>query len=88
MRKTRLRALREDNDLKQKNIADLLGCSQVCYSYYEIGRREIPIDLLIKLADYYNTSIDYLLFRTDDKAPYPPSTIFNIINTTKNLPDD
>lgn len=74
MRQSRIRALREDRDLKQKDIADVLGCSQVCYSYYEIGRREIPIDLLIKLADYYHTSLDYLLYRTDNAAPYPPSS--------------
>ena len=74
MRQSRLRALREDNDLKQHDIAKLLGCSQVCYSYYEIGRREIPIDLLIKLADYYHTSLDYLLYRTDKKTPYPNSS--------------
>ena len=73
MHKSRIRALREDRDLKQQDIANLLGCSQVCYSYYEIGRREIPIDLLIKLADYYNTSVDYLLCRTDNSTPYPPS---------------
>ena len=82
MRKSRIRALREDRDLKQKDIANVLGCSQVCYSYYEIGRREIPIDLLIKLADYYHTSLDYLLYRTDNATPYPPSTKFNNIMTT------
>ena len=79
MRKTRLRALREDNDLKQKNISSILGCSQVCYSYYELGRREIPLELLIKLADYYNTSLDYLLYRTDTKAPYTASTQYPLI---------
>lgn len=74
MRQSRIRSLREDRDLKQKDIANVLGCSQVCYSYHEIGRREIPIDLLIKLADYYHTSLDYLLYRTDNAVPYPPST--------------
>lgn len=82
MRQSRLRALREDNDLKQHDIANFLGCSQVCYSYYEIGRREIPIDLLIKLADYYHTSIDYLLYRTDKKAPYPSSSVHELHNNS------
>lgn len=68
----RIRDLREDRDLLQKDVADYLKCTQVCYSYYEIGRRDIPTDVLIKLADFYNTSIDYLLGRTDEKKPYPP----------------
>ena len=63
----RLRDLREDNDLTQKQISEYLHISQVAYSYYEIGKRSIPIDLLIKLADYYNVSIDYLLNRTNKK---------------------
>ena len=67
----RIRDLREDKDLMQKDVASYLNCSQVCYSYYEIGRRDIPTDILIKLADYYNTSIDYLLGRTNDPKPYP-----------------
>lgn len=67
---TRLRDLREDKDLKQKDIAKYLQCSQVSYSYYEIGKRDIPTDILCKLADYYDTSIDYLLGRTDIKQPY------------------
>ena len=67
----RLRDLREDNDLFQKDLAVYLSCSQVCYSQYERGSRDIPTDVLIKLADYYGTSIDYLLGRTDTKTPYP-----------------
>ena len=67
----RIKNLREDLDLSQANIADYLGCSQVAYSYYEIGRRNLPIDLLCKLADFYNCSTDYLLCRTDKKTPYP-----------------
>ena len=67
----RIRDLREDNDLFQKDLALYLNCSQVCYSQYERGSRDIPTDVLIKLADYYGTSIDYLLGRTDTKAPYP-----------------
>lgn len=71
----RIRDLREDRDLSQKEVAKYLQCSQVCYSYYEIGRRDIPTDILIKLADYYDTSIDYLLNRTDIRKPYPKSKI-------------
>ena len=70
---SRLKDLREDRDLKQKDIAKFLNCSQVAYSYYEIGKREIPLLLLCKLADYYNTSVDYLLGRTDTYQAYPPS---------------
>ena len=73
----RLRDLREDSDLLQKDLADYLSCSQVCYSYYELGRRDIPTDVLIKLAAYYNTSVDYLLGLTDEKRPYPRGTYIN-----------
>ena len=72
MHLSRLYELREDNDLKQRELAALLNCSQVCYSYYELGRREIPLALLMKLADFYNVSTDYLLGRTGRKEPYPP----------------
>lgn len=73
MHLSRLYDLREDNDLKQRELAALLNCSQVCYSYYELGRWEIPLALLMKLADFYKTSVDYLLYRTDNPAPYEPS---------------
>lgn len=56
-----IRALREDSDLSQADVAKILNCSQVAYSYYEIGRRDIPTEVLIKLAKYYNCSTDYLL---------------------------
>lgn len=69
----RIKDLREDHDLLQKQVAEYLNCSQVCYSYYEIGRRDIPTDVLIKLAALYHTSIDYLLGVTDIKKPYTPS---------------
>ena len=82
MRITRMRSLREDHDLKQKDIASFLGCSQVCYSYYEIGKREIPIDLLIKLADFYKTSLDYLMYRTDTPTPYAHSKQYELICKT------
>ena len=71
--KTRIRNLREDNDLTQSELSKYLNISQVAYSYYELGRRTIPLELLSKLADYYNTSIDYLLYRTDIVKPYPKS---------------
>ena len=68
----RIRDLREDSDLTQKSLADYLSCSQVCYSHYEMGKRDIPTDVLIRLADFYRTSTDYLLGRTDLRRPYPP----------------
>ena len=68
----RIRDLRVDRDLLQKDLAEYLQCTQVCYSHYEIGKRDIPTDVLMKLADFYGTSIDYLLSRTDEKKPYPP----------------
>ena len=64
MADTRLRDLREDRDLTQKQLADHLNCSQVCYSRYELGQRDIPTDVLIKLADFYGVSIDYILKQT------------------------
>lgn len=67
----RIRDLREDKDLLQKDLAAYLNCSQVCYSHYEIGKRDIPTEVLCKLAEFYNTSTDYLLGRTDQKKPYP-----------------
>lgn len=67
----RLRDLREDNDLLQKDVAEYLQCSQTCYSSYEIGKRSVPLDVMAKLADYYGVSVDYLLGRTDVSKPYP-----------------
>ena len=61
----RLRELREDNDLVQKEIANFLGLDQRVYSNYEIGKREIPTHFVIRLADFYKTSTDYILGRTD-----------------------
>ena len=71
MYQNRLRDLREDNDLKQKQLADLLRVHQTTYSDYELGRLNIPVSALHTLADYYNVSIDYLLGRTSTKNPYP-----------------
>ncbi len=67
----RIRDLREDRDLRQKDLAAVLQCTQVSYSHYELGKRDIPTDVLIKLAVFYNTSTDYLLGLTDVKSPYP-----------------
>lgn len=66
----RIRELREDNDLIQRQLAEYLNCSQVAYSRYELGTRDIPTEVLIALADFYNTSTDYLLGRTTQKKPY------------------
>lgn len=57
----RIRDLREDHDLTQKQMATILNCSQQVYSNYELGQRDIPTDILIKLSNYYNVSIDYIL---------------------------
>lgn len=69
----RLRDLREDADLLQKDVARYLNCTQVCYSQYELGKRDLPTDVLIRLAVFYRTSTDYLLGLTDEKNPYPPA---------------
>lgn len=63
--KLRIRDLREDNDLTQKQISEILMCDQSLYSKYERGEREIPLNLLIKLADFYKTNLDYLIYRTN-----------------------
>lgn len=62
----RIRDLREDRDLKQRQVADYLNCSQQVYSNYELGQRDIPTDILIKLSDFYNVSTDYLLGLTNN----------------------
>ncbi len=67
----RIRDLREDRDLTQKQIADHLLCDQSLYSKYERGERMLPLDYAEKLADYYGVSVDYLLGRTGVKRPYP-----------------
>ena len=68
----RIKDLREDHDLMQKEIAAVLGIDQRVYSTYETGKREIPVHHLISLANYYHTSTDYLLGRTNRMEPYPP----------------
>ena len=68
---TRIRDLREDNELTQTQIAKLLGMSQTGYSKYETGENDIPTAILISLAKIHNTSIDYLLGLTNIRKPYP-----------------
>jgi len=70
---SRIRDLREDRDLRQRELAEYLNCSQVCYSNYETGKRDIPTDVLIRLSRLYRTSVDYLLGLTDERAPYARS---------------
>lgn len=67
----RLRDLREDRDLSQQAVAELLHIRQNTYSQYETGHRQIPIALLIQLSMFYETSVDYLLGLTNEAAPYP-----------------
>ena len=69
--KLRIRDLREDNDLKQNQIAEYLLCDQSLYSKYERNERPLPLEYANKLADYYGVSVDYLIGRTNIKTPYP-----------------
>ena len=66
----RIRALREDHDLTQKQIAKILNMSQTGYSKYETGENVVPTSILIELWKFYNTSVDYILGLTDEEAPY------------------
>ena len=67
----RLKDIREDSDITQQQLADYLHIRQNTLSQYENGQRSLPIDALEKLADYFNTSTDYILGRTDEHRPYP-----------------
>ncbi len=67
-----IRNLREDNDKKQIELANYLNVKQTTYSKYELGKINIPIEIFLKLADYYDVSVDYLLGRTKDKKPQKP----------------
>lgn len=67
----RIRNLREDTDLSQEKLARLLHINQATYSRYETGDLEIPVSSLIKLAEFYSTSVDYLVNLTDSMEPYP-----------------
>jgi len=70
MYRNRLRDLREDKDMKQKELAEYLQIHQTTYSDYELGKLNIPVPVLHALADYYETSVDYLLGLTSEKKPY------------------
>ena len=63
----RIRSLREDKDITQREMAKMLNCSQQVYSNYELGQRDIPTDILIRLANFHHVSVDYLLGLTDQK---------------------
>ena len=69
--KLRIRDLREDSDLKQREVASAILCDQSLYSKYERGERPLPLELADKLADLYEVSVDYLIGRTDIPTPYP-----------------
>ena len=69
----RLRELREDHDLTQKQLARMLEMSQTGYSKYETGENDVPTHVLLALAAFYQTSVDYLLGRTDQREAYPPA---------------
>ena len=71
MYQLRIRDLREDRDLNQSQVAELLNVHQTTYSDYELERLNVPVSALHTLADYYGVSVDYLLGRTDVKTPYP-----------------
>lgn len=71
----RLKEIREDKDLTQKEVAKVIHVTQQQYNKYELGINSIPVEKLNKLANYYNTSTDYLLYRTDERKPYPESII-------------
>jgi len=73
----RLKDIREDNDLLQKQIAVILGITRQQYGLYETGERNLPIDKLYKLAEFYSTSADYLLGLTDEIKPYLKSNTEN-----------
>ncbi len=69
----RIRDLREDKDLSQTKLAKILGMSQTGYSKYETGENDVPTSILIRLAEFHDTSVDYILGLTDEKRAYPRS---------------
>ena len=71
----RLKEIREDKDFSQTQIAEVLNMKQQQYSKYELGIRSMPIEKLNLLANFYNTSVDYLIGRTDERKPYPKSIL-------------
>jgi len=70
---SRIKEMRIDNDVTQQRLADYLNLTRSAYSNYENGIREIPVEVLAGIADFYQTSIDYLLRRTDERTAYPKS---------------
>lgn len=72
---SRLKEIREDHDLYQKDVAKILGVSQQQYNKYELGINSMPIEKINILADYYKTSIDYIVYRTDERKPYTKSIL-------------
>ena len=81
---SRLKEIREDKDLNQIDVAKALGIKQQQYSEYEIGKRLIPINYLYDLAEFYDTSLDYLVGRTDERKPYKKSKLTNVKSIKKN----
>ncbi len=79
----RLKELREDKDLYQKDIAKMLNVDQSNYSKYELEKINIPVVILKKLALFYGTSIDYLLYLTDERKPYKKSIVDDNVKTTQ-----
>lgn len=71
MNDKRIKSLREDRDKTQQELADFLNITRSAYSNYENHIREIPVEVLSGLADYYHTSVDFLIGRTDEQKPYP-----------------
>lgn len=84
----RIRDLREDNDLYQRNLAEYLGCKQQTYSRYEVGELEPNLRVMAKLAVFYNTSVDYLMGLTDERAPYPPAKLHESDKDSGNNTDE
>ncbi len=83
MKYSRIKALREDTDMNQTQFAKILGMSQTGYSKYETGENDVPTSILMKMADYYGTSVDYILGRTDEINPYPSSKSYTLIENQK-----
>lgn len=69
----RLKEMRAERKLTQADMGKVLGITQVAYSYYELEKRKMSVDVLMKLADYFETSVDYVLKRTDQREPFEKS---------------
>lgn len=81
----RIRDLREDRDLTQAQIAKILNCNRNTYTQYETGKRQVPLQVLIKLSRFYNTSVDYLIEETDEPKAYPRKTKIDSKNQSKTI---